>query len=75
MRPGRDILVLLKTGLITEKELETLHQLIQVVETPQHFALTHELFDRFRITSSTEKILKECRHVYLRPFRFLLNKN
>lgn len=73
--PKRDILVLLKNEFISERELESLHLLLHAVESPQHFCLSHELVDRNRISSRRDKLLKETRAVYLRPFRFLINKN
>ncbi len=73
--PYRDILVLLKDELITEGELLSLHKLLHTVESPAVFCKANELVDRRRITSNPQKILRERRHYYLRPFRFLINKN
>ena len=73
--PKRDILVLLKNEFLSEQALESLHLLLHKVETPQHFCLSHELVDRNRISSRAEKLLNETRAVYMRPFRFLINKN
>jgi hypothetical protein len=74
MRPNnRDILV--KCEWLTEDQLEGLHRLLQSLETPDIFCSAHELVDRFKITSSRKKIIRESRHYYLRSFRFLLNKN
>lgn len=78
-RYGRNLLVILKTDLLSEKALEKeydyLHELLLHTESPEQFCLAHELVDRNRITSSKKKILKEARHFQLRPFRFLINKN
>ena len=73
--PKRDILVLLKNEFVSEKELESLHLLLHTVESPEFFCLSHELVDRNRISSNREKLLKESRYIYLRPFRFFINKN
>jgi len=73
--PRRDILVLQKQDFVSERELESLHQLLHTVETPEFFCISHELVDRNRISSNREKLLKESRHIYLRPFRFFINKN
>ncbi len=71
----RDILVLLKNESISEKELKYLHRLLHIIESPEQFCKAHELVDRNRIHSHSSKLLKESRHVYLRSFRFLINKN
>ncbi len=74
MRPNnRDILV--KSKWMTEEELAGLNRLLQSLETPEIFCAAHELVDRYKISSKKEKIIKESRHFYLRPFRFLINKN
>ena len=72
---NRDILVLLNSDTISEQDLQGLHQLLHLAETPDQFCRAHELVDRNRITRNPKKILKESRHYFLRPFRFLINKN
>lgn len=72
---NRDILVLQQKAAVTAKELNRLHILLQKVETPENFCTVHELVDRNRITRRHKKILKETRFYFLRPFRFLINKN
>lgn len=72
---NRDILVLLNTETITEEELHGLHRLLQNIESPEEFCRAHELVDRNRIRSRPRVILRESRRYFLRPFRFLINKN
>jgi hypothetical protein len=72
---NRDIMVLLRNENITDEELQCLHQLLQAVESPAQFCLAHELVDRNRITNNAKRIFKETRFYFLRPFRFLINKN
>ena len=72
---NRDILVLQKRAAVTAKELDRLHIILQEVETSSNFCKGHELVDRNRITRRSKKILKESRFYFLRPFRFLINKN
>ncbi len=76
---NRDILVASRhvsmDEQILEKEIETLHSLLQQIETPEIFCQAHELVNRNRITSKPSIILKETRYHRLKPFRFLINKN
>jgi hypothetical protein len=76
---NRDILVLSRhDGMneqVLERELELLHNLLQLVETPENFCRVHELVDRNRITSRSQKILSASLFYKLKPFRFLINKN
>lgn len=72
---NRDILVLLKREAVTDSELEKLHTILQTIESPEKFCQAHELVNRNRITANPRKILKESKHYFLRPFRFLINKN
>jgi hypothetical protein len=69
------MMVMLRKEGITDKELQGLRQLLRITESPLHFCTAHELVDRNRITSNQHKILKHSRHFFLRPFRFLINKN
>jgi hypothetical protein len=75
----RNILVLLKDEFLSEQaieqQVEYLNEILLETESFEQFCKAHELVDRNRITSKKEKILKESRHFYLRPFRFLINKN
>jgi hypothetical protein len=75
LRPRKNILVLVKHEFMQDKQLECLHDLLQSLETPEHFCNCHEMIDRDRIHSQPEKMLKESRHFFLRAFRFLINKN
>jgi hypothetical protein len=72
---NRDILVLQQRESVTAEELNRLHTVLQQVETDENFCTVHELVDRNRITRRPKKILKESRYYFLRPFRFLINKN
>ncbi|MBL0267896.1 MAG: hypothetical protein KAX45_05985 [Chitinophagaceae bacterium] len=72
---NRDILVLQQRESVTAEELNRLHTVLQQVETDENFCTVHELVDRNRITRRPKKILKESRFYFLRPFRFLINKN
>jgi hypothetical protein len=79
MSPKRDILVVVKNQFLSdraiEREMEQLNTVLRDIESPLHFCTAHELVDRNRIIQKQEKILKESRRYYLRPFRFLINKN
>lgn len=79
LNSNRDILVLLKNGLMTEQdmehEVEALNTLLKKAESDEAFCTAHELVNRNRITSNPQKILKESRFFLMRPFRFLINKN
>ena len=70
---NRDLLV--KSEWISEQELDAILRILLSLETPEIFCSAHELVDRNRIVSKKEKIWKESRFYYLRPFRFLINKN
>lgn len=76
---NRDILIASRhVGMdeqILEKEIEILHSLLQQTETPESFCRAHELVNRNKITSKPSLILKETRYHWLKPFRFLINKN
>ena len=71
----RNLLVLFKNGQFMEQEAECLHEILLEIISPENFCIANELVDRNRITSNKEKLLKESRHLYLRAFRFFLNKN
>lgn len=72
---NRDILVLHQRAAVTAEELNHLHTILHQVETAENFCTVHELVDRNRITRRPKKILRESRFYFLRPFRFLINKN
>jgi hypothetical protein len=75
----RDLLVLYKADVYNEdllqREVENLHQILLRVERSNIFCLSHELVTRNRITQKARIILKATRHLRLRPFQFLINKN
>ena len=75
----RDIMVLLKTEFMTEKEIEQeveqLNQILFLVETAGNFCVTHELVHRNHITSKKEKLLAVFHFPALKPFWFLININ
>lgn len=69
------MLLLTNSDTLTDEELKSLHDILKAAETPAQFCIAHELVDRNSISNSPKKILKESRHFFLRPFRFLINKN
>lgn len=75
----RDLLVLYKADVYNEdllqREVESLHQILLKVERSDVFCLSHELVTRNRIISRAKVILKATRHIRLKPFQFLINKN
>ena len=75
----RDLLVLYKADVYNEdllqREVENLHQILMNVEQSEVFSAAHELVTRNRITQKARAILKATRHIKLKPFRFLINKN
>lgn len=77
--PKRNLLVLLKNEFMSEQaieqEVECLNSLLLETESKEAFCIAHELVDRNYITRKKRKILKETRYYYLRPFRFLINRN
>lgn len=76
---NRDLLVLYKADVYDEdllqREVETLHQILLKVERSNIFCSAHELVTRNRITQKARSILKTTRHLKLKPFQFLINKN
>lgn len=76
---NQNLLILFKTGRLDEKaiacEIESLHEILLSIETPEQFCIAHELVNRNKITSNPKKILSEAKHFRLRTFRFLINKN
>lgn len=79
LHANRDILVLLKNEILTNRDLEvemqSLDAILKKAESAEVFCVAHELVNRNRITSSPKKILKESRFFLMKPFRFLINKN
>ena len=75
----RDLLVLYKADVYNEdllqREVENLHQILLRVERSDIFCLSHELVTRNRITQKAKAILRATRHLKLKPFRFLINRN
>ena len=75
----RDLLLLYKADVFNEdllqREVENLNQVLLKVERSDIFCLAHELVTRNRITQKARRILKATRHIQLRPFQFLINKN
>jgi hypothetical protein len=76
---NRNILVLLKSETLSEKaieqEVENIHDILLITESTESFCIAHELVNRNSITSKRNIILRETQQFYLRPFRFLINKN
>lgn len=75
----RDLLVLYKSDVynddLLQREVETLHRILLQAERNESFCAAHELATRYRITQKARAILKAIRHVRLKPFYFLINKN
>ena len=58
-----------------EKEMERVHELLLLIETPDNFCIAHELVNRNYITQSKKKILKAVKYHELKPFSFLVGRN
>jgi hypothetical protein len=75
----RDLLVMYKADVYNEDllqhEVECLHRVLMKVERSDVFCIAHELVTRSRITQKAKAILNATRHLRLKPFRFLINKN
>ena len=75
----RDLLVLYKADVYNEdllqKEVENLHQILLRVERNDIFCSVHELVTRNKITQKARSIIRATRHLRLKHFRFLINKN
>ena len=76
---NKNLLILLNTGWLDDKAIEYKAEcvcvILQAIETPQQFCTAFELVNRNTITSKPKIILRESKHLRLRPFRFLINKN
>lgn len=75
----RDLLLLYKADVYNEdllqREVENLHQVLVRVERCDIFCAAHELVKRNRITKKVKAIVQATRHLHLKPFQFLINKN
>jgi hypothetical protein len=75
----RDLLLLYKAERynddLLQHEVETLHQILLQVECNDIFCKVNELVTRNRITNKAKWIAKAAKHITLKPFYFLLNKN
>ena len=58
-----------------EKEMERVHEMLLIIETPARFCIAHELVNRNYITQNKKRILKAIKYSELRAFRFLIGKN
>jgi len=75
----RELVLLLKTALMSEKALEkeliSLEQLFLYAESETAFCQTHQLVQRNRITSKKARLINIFYTHHLKPFWFLVNKN
>lgn len=75
----RELVLLLKTGLLSERalerELENLEELLSLSETPIMFCHTHELVTRFRLTQKISLLSIAFYTKELKPFHFLICRN
>ncbi|MBL7751605.1 MAG: hypothetical protein JNN29_09470 [Chitinophagaceae bacterium] len=78
-RVNRELLVLLRTALMSKEELELevagINRLLKYSFHDDRFCKAHELVANTRITQRKSKILRARRQSELKPFYFLLNKN
>lgn len=76
---NRDLLVLLKTDIWSQRALEQqiacLHEILVRVECGDAFCTAHELVTRFKITTKRGALLDAANQPHLKPFHFLINKN
>lgn len=80
MKPfDRDLLVLIKTDLMTEqaieREVEKLHYIFLDLESADCFAVCHELVNRNYITDKLSRLRNVFYENELKPFCFLICKN
>ena len=75
----RELVLLLKTALMSEKALEkeliSLEQLFLYAESEIAFCQTHELVQRNGMTSKKSRLINIFYSQQLKPFWFLMNKN
>lgn len=76
---NQNLLILFNTVRLDDnaikEEIECINTILKSIDSPEQFCTAFELVDRNRITNKFDKILKESKHLKLRPFRFLINKN
>jgi hypothetical protein len=76
---NQNLLILFNTGRLDEKaikeEIEYVNALLKTIESPEKFCIVFELVNRNQITNKQKTLMKESKHLKLRPFRFLINKN
>lgn len=76
---NRNLLILFNTRWLDDKVIEQKTECINAIlsETfsTDKFCSAFELVNRNRITNKQKILLKESKHLHLRPFRFLINKN
>lgn len=78
---GRDLLVLSSKISLTpqqlEKELQSLHELLQRVESSRQFYTANEIINlnNYRVIRQSRAIEQLMQQVDIRPFVFLRNKN
>lgn len=76
---GDNLLLVYRNGLMSEQEydaeVKAISSILRTAWTFDNFCISHELVDRYHITSSRIKIERELKHFELRPFRFFINKN
>ena len=75
----RDLLVMYKADWknddLLQHEVECLHRLLLQVESQDIFCTANELATRRGITNRKKSIIKATKHLQLKPFNFLINKN
>ena len=75
----RDLLVMYKADWkkedLVQHEVECLHRLLLQVESQDIFCTANELATRRGITNRKKSIIKATKHLQLKPFNFLINKN
>lgn len=78
---GRDLLVLSSKISLTpqqlEKELRSLHDLLQKVESSHHFYTANEIINlnNYKVIRKPRVVEQLMQQVDIRPFIFLRNKN
>lgn len=75
----RELVLLLKYGLMSEKalerELENLEEILKLSETPIMFCHTHELVTRFKLTQKISSLTDAFYQKHLKPFHFIICRN
>jgi hypothetical protein len=82
MKPSnRDLLVLVKDDFGSEQDmrstLDALNEMLYHAESHENYCRVTELIDlnRYKIYSSSDKIMKALQQPALKPFQFINNKN